>query len=735
MQDLTRRTLRTWAVVEPLYGLGVAAVAAWAIPWKTPAANAALLAYGALSVAAGIGLGLRRRWGWRLALLGGWLGLAAAALLTAGLVASWAYLRGVYDDFGEGAALGALLAASGVLQVLGLVPALKLVALLRREVRADLRGGGLARRASAGLLLLPVLGGLAGHRAADLDALPPVPAEGRAEALAAARAVLAGEAPPEMPHLAGVPVGPLPLRLGLWARGEERFHGEGDGADLAEAVVAAARALRASAGRARLAGRLVFDRTVGVADVPFQGVPALADPVLALSVNPGREGLAAGDRRLAPAELVKREWFGATAIIPSIREIRLGLDARAARAALGGARSIRRFRTETWVATAEGLAVAERLNTPGETGPAAWAEAARLAGRYIVGQLRPDGRFTYRADPLKGRALPMPRRTNVPRHAGTLYALSELYAETGDPRLARAAGAAADWLAGATRDDCGLPGRCIGGRRRVGLGSAALGAVGLLSWQIATGETRHAETTRGLVRFIEAMQRPDGEFHHRLDTGTGRPVAEAREMFVSEEAALALVLAHEAFGDADALDAARRALDYLTGPKYARFFLGRFIYGADVWTCVAAARAWPRLDAPRYADFCAGYARFLRRLQYGPRGWDSRDFIGHYGFSGLLVPQAPAAAGFTEAVDAAWLLALRHGRPAADLRAQAALALDALARDQVRPGNDWMMPRPSRFHGAIRRSLVEPEVRIDFPQHALTALLGGVRAARLEEAG
>ena len=184
-------------------------------------------------------------------------------------------------------------------------------------------------------------------------------------------------------------------------------------------------------------------------------------------------------------------------------------------------------------------------------------------------------------------------------------------------------------------------------------------------------------------------------------------------------------MAHEVLGEQRYLDAARRALDYLTGPKYADYFLGRFIYGADHWTCIAAEEAWPRLKSPQYIDFCEGYAAFIERMQYGEGNWDNADFTGHYGFSALMIPQAPAAAGFTEAIVSTFELARHHGRDASRLERQMGLALDALTRDQIRPENAYLMPSPKNADGGIRRSLVESEVRIDFTQHAISALIRG----------
>ena len=43
----------------------------------------------------------------------------------------------------------------------------------------------------------------------------------------------------------------------------------------------------------------------------------------------------------------------------------------------------------------------------------------------------------------------------------------------------------------------------------------------------------------------------------------------------------------------------------------------------------------------------------------------------------------------------------------------------------MRAENAWMMPKPDAAKGGFRRSLVESEIRIDFTQHAASALIRG----------
>ena len=198
-------------------------------------------------------------------------------------------------------------------------------------------------------------------------------------------------------------------------------------------------------------------------------------------------------------------------------------------------------------------------------------------------------------------------------------------------------------------------------------------------------------------------------------------------MFASEQAAFALVLAARRWPQDPWLTAAERALDALTIHKYEGDFLSAFFYGADHWTCLATHAAAPIIKKQAYLDFCLGYARFLQRLQYRfEKGEGDVTYHGHYGFGFLSPPQAPATGGFTEGVMGALLLAEAYQIPSDDLRdlyAQVFASVEALTNDQVTSLSRWNIKNFERAEGAFRRSLVESEVRVDFVQHSLSALL------------
>ena len=732
MRAETRRALRFWAIADLIYGLVLGGAVYAFLPWKTPAWNLGLMAYAGLWIVAGHFLWRTRKLGWRLGVIAAFVGLALCVIIGGGLLASWVYLHAVFGDFGEGASLGALLFVTVALQVLGLVPALALRALLRRSVREDFGAGKGWLRATVGLLTLPLLMVLTVQFVYGYDVAEPVSEAGRTQAIAQLRAAVEGEPAIASPALEGVPVGAGELFVSLWKGGKLTARITADGADLAEAITKAGKALAGHPkihGRTGVGGQLKVDRIVATAPVPFAGTP-----VVSLSVNPGLDGLRRlGDglrRTLLPDDLLKKQRFAAAPLVPGINELRLGLDAKRTLADLGLLDApLERFRTESWVEF-EGRALpVMRGNTPPSgTGPDAWRQAAIEGGHFIVRQIKKSGQFHYQYYPLADRhPKTHPRNYSLPRHAGTVYALALLQGLTGEAAFTKGAKRAIQWLVKRIPKRCGTDDRaCVVKGETADLGSTALTLVGMLEYRRRTGEHRYDATIRRLASFVLWLQRPDGDFHHIYTPKTDALDTETRKMFFSEEAALALVMTHEAFGDAVYIEAAERALDYLTQRKYAGYFLGQFIYGADHWTCIAADEAYPRLKRVAYLDFCEGYAGFIRRLQFPTTGWANSDFAGHYGFTGLMVPQA-AAAGFTEAVISTYTLGFKHGRPSAVIRQQAADALDALAREQVRADNAWMMPRPAFAKGAIRRSLVEQEVRIDFTQHAASALIRGAQ--------
>ena len=126
-----------------LYGLlnlTFAALYAWIGFELTPSRRLAfpigVLLVCVLLAGGGVGLLAGARWGRKLAGLACWTLVLGCGVVVGALVASSAYLRGVYGGFGRGAAVVALLVAALVVEVAGLLPLFEL-RFLRRLAQSE----------------------------------------------------------------------------------------------------------------------------------------------------------------------------------------------------------------------------------------------------------------------------------------------------------------------------------------------------------------------------------------------------------------------------------------------------------------------------------------------------------------------------------------------------------------------------------------------------------------------
>jgi hypothetical protein len=564
--------------------------------------------------------------------------------------------------------------------------------------------------------------------------MPTQPGLSRAARQASAefiRASLQGESPllKLSSKLGAIPLAQRTLYLTVWHQGVPLARFSATSYTLGEALGVLSRKIRAR--RHSIPNEvnvtLKFDFIVG-----RRQIRTFPKPLFALSLRPGIDGLrvshAHSERAILPDDFIRADVYGAAPVVPGIAELRLGVDPDWAlrQLKLEPHEQLERIRLQSWTINSTGTYLLSRGNSHGPHPSAeAFRKAALKGGEFVLRQITPEHTFHYVYLPYEDQ-YPSAAGYSIARHAGTVYSLLLLYQHSQQERFRQGAYDTLSWLMSIVNTPCLVAqGACVPEYGVASLGSAALSAIAALEYQRSTHDVQFEKQANALLEFIITMQTRDGDFRHFFSLQDQRVDLLGKTMFYSEEAALALVLGYKVFKNAAYLKAAERALDFLTQDKY-RFFLGWFIYGADHWTCIAAQEAWPELKEPHYLEFCRGYAAFLRKLQYEPGEWD-QDFVGHYGFSALLVPQAGAAAGFTEALISTYELGRYHGVYDARILRQIELGLSALLREQLRPDNSYLVKVPERALGGFRRSLVESDIRIDFTQHAMSALIRGAQ--------
>jgi hypothetical protein len=469
---------------------------------------------------------------------------------------------------------------------------------------------------------------------------------------------------------------------------------------------------------------LVYESVV--ADGPVVRQPEVA---LAMSFLPGRDGVSAtvGDRTayVTPDELLSKQAYDKGVTLSGV-QLTIGLDMPIALALLSERLGITahdllehaRLRRIRVVRTIPGQPPRRAFTAENVTDSDIRA-AAIAAGHYLGRGVDAQGRFRYLVDAPTNRTL---GGYDWPRHAGATYFVAQIAELSHDSNAAYAALRGAGYLRDHAMVSCGEH-RCIGEGSRVDVGSTALTVLAFVEVARAHLDHSYKLVVPELTAFLRAQQRPDGEFMHEYDRDANRPI-DVQLLYYSGEAALALSRAHSLLGDPRDLDAASRALAHLSGGAWS-FFGSRYYWGEEHWTCQAMDDLWEAAPNRKALDFCLSWQAFCRKLQYGP-GDTPFDGDGAYGFGPLVTPRLTPAGSRTEAAIATLEAARRAGVAQDELAAlegQIRRSLALLLRQQFRPGPKHLFADPGAVNGAMPGSEVDWQLRIDYAQHAGSAMV------------
>jgi hypothetical protein len=124
--------MKTYGILDLAFAALYLWLGFWVVPGRSTAFNLALFSVSLLLALAGAGLVAGARWGRTVAIVASSVLLAFAAAALVGMVASSAYLRGVYGPLGRGMALLCLVIAAVVVELFALLPLFQLRFLLGR---------------------------------------------------------------------------------------------------------------------------------------------------------------------------------------------------------------------------------------------------------------------------------------------------------------------------------------------------------------------------------------------------------------------------------------------------------------------------------------------------------------------------------------------------------------------------------------------------------------------------
>lgn len=492
--------------------------------------------------------------------------------------------------------------------------------------------------------------------------------------------------------------------------------------ELQEAIDAA----RAELARAWERGVVTIDVVARVRRIPDVG-PLLG----AVIVRPGVEGACDAQRCLLPWQLFGLDAFTEATNVAAL-QAELGVTAEALRRRLGSSPGsylgLDALETRTFWLHENGDLEPVRHLRAGPRPLEATEVSAAIADAvgYIAENQEPDGAFRYSVDPFSGQV--SNAGFSVPRQAGTTLALCEVASTL---RGARApAQKSLEMLAGLEQVN-GEEGGIVhpkGSKRRAGLGPTALTDIAFLACRKHAGR-KHDDTIVRLSTTLLSLQRPDGGFSPAWDPATGETVAGKDPLYAAGQAVLALVLWEKSTlpkpaGLKEAID---RAMDYYAGP-YWDIPLRDFFYLEENWHCLAAKEALESHRHDAYERFCVDYMTMKSRFIQRPESGIDEDLVGAYAFGHVFPPHHTATSGFGEALAAAITIKKARGLPTQEDEETMRHVLAYLLRHQWRADNCSTCTRSLRVVGAFSEHVASPLIRIDFVQHALSALSHGAAA-------
>jgi|GEM_PF-286241 hypothetical protein len=343
--------------------------------------------------------------------------------------------------------------------------------------------------------------------------------------------------------------------------------------------------------------------------------------------------------------------------------------------------------------------------------------AASRGGNYLIRATGPDGRFDYIYYPHTDR---VPAKYNLIRHAGTIYAMVELYEITQDQSLLQAIERAMGYLLKQIKT-CSLGGEtvsCVIEKDYVKLGGNALAAVALAKYTEVTQDRKHVPALLKLGRWIQHAQASTGEFIVQKQRYSDGRIIDIDSQYYPGEALLAMVRIHRLVPRTDWLD---------TAEKGARFLIRVRDHGVpdtslthDHWLLYALNELYRHRPDPLYLAHAFRIAGAILRSQN--RNPEYPDWLGSY----YKPPRSTPTATRSEGLSAAYRLANDYGS-----KSEAEKILDAIQlgiafqlQTQTDPESALYFKNPQRASGGFKRSLTNPEIRIDYVQHNISSLLG-----------
>lgn len=333
---------------------------------------------------------------------------------------------------------------------------------------------------------------------------------------------------------------------------------------------------------------------------------------------------------------------------------------------------------------------------------------------YLARRQSQSGRFMYDFDPIRNHPL---GGYNALRHAGTTFALFQVYGLTGESRFLEAGDRALNYLDRLSTTKDGL--RFIVENNYAKLGGAGLATLALCEREKHVGDGRDLNKIIGYARFMEKCQRSDGDFMRFDPYHPQKKAPLEKSIYYPGEATFALTrlaaLTGEDHWQKVALKAARALStrwNFMGIDWYVPF---------DAWLLYALSELYQQTEKDWLFDYATLIAQRMMLYQFQEGENLNDDFVG--GAFHPFFPQSTPTGARNEGIGAYCHMMKMNGKIDTRFVDTLMRAGSFQIKQAFRDDNTYYVPYPDLVKGGFRKSLIEPTLRIDYTQHNISSLL------------
>lgn len=358
-----------------------------------------------------------------------------------------------------------------------------------------------------------------------------------------------------------------------------------------------------------------------------------------------------------------------------------------------------------------------RVLNPQKITPDLLLDAAKAAGNYLQTTIGIEGNFLYKYNPQNNKTS---KKYNILHHAGTIYALLELYEETQDPEILETVLNAISYLLQFVQP-CPEPGigTCIVEEGWIKLGGNALAAIALSKYTELTNDKPYIPLIIELGKRLRSLQQENGEFvSHKQSYPAGKT-----QDFVSDiypgEAIFALLSLYRLTGDSTWLESAENGTRYLIEKQ----IKSQKPIPPETWLLRSLNLLFRDRHNPEYYDLMISTIPAIARGQNLQTSYI--DWLGGIYQPPRSLATARRITGLCSICDL--VVYEQKSSILEKLLPTLQLGISFQLQTQFCPESVFYFSDPQKTLGAFHNSLTDFEIRIDYLQYNILSLLSFYR--------